>query len=263
MGILGSGSVHMSGRYAKKPVTGRLGAVNAVCQKCLQKGHWTYDCKASATVYQSRPSRTKQLMDPNYKPRFLGASELLPGDASKGKEGESAAKQDKKKRKKPASSTDDSDSSSSSDGSSSSSDDSSSSSDDSSSSSSSDSSSSDSSTGSDSSSSGSDASSSDSGSSSSDGSSSDSEEPPPKKKGRRSAPAPREDSVARPHELPRGQKEPRSSRGEGEHGNRSNGAHRSQVKEHANGGSYERGNMPAGKQETRKPKLKSRVIAPE
>ena len=62
-------------------------------------------------------------------------------------------------------------------------------------------------------------------------------------------------------QLPRGQKEPRSSRGEGEHGDRSNGAHRSQTASHANGGSHERGHR--SKEETRKPKLKSRVIAPE
>lgn len=29
----------------------------------LQAGHWTYECKNTA-VYQSRPTRTKQLMDP-------------------------------------------------------------------------------------------------------------------------------------------------------------------------------------------------------
>ncbi len=42
----------------------------------LQKGHWTYDCKASASVYQSRPSRTKQLMDPNVRPQ-LAMSDLF------------------------------------------------------------------------------------------------------------------------------------------------------------------------------------------
>lgn len=33
------------------------------CQKCLEKGHWTYDCKGKAK-YVSRPSRTKQLQKP-------------------------------------------------------------------------------------------------------------------------------------------------------------------------------------------------------
>lgn len=33
------------------------------CQKCLQKGHWTFQCKNDA-VYQKRPTRTKQFLDP-------------------------------------------------------------------------------------------------------------------------------------------------------------------------------------------------------
>lgn len=33
------------------------------CQKCLEFGHWTFDCKGSRP-YTSRPSRTKQLEKP-------------------------------------------------------------------------------------------------------------------------------------------------------------------------------------------------------
>lgn len=33
------------------------------CQKCLQEGHWTYECK-NERVYQSRPTRTQQLKNP-------------------------------------------------------------------------------------------------------------------------------------------------------------------------------------------------------
>ena len=41
-------------------------ASSAVCQKCLQKGHWTYECKNEA-AYRTRPSRTKELLRPNKK----------------------------------------------------------------------------------------------------------------------------------------------------------------------------------------------------
>lgn len=34
-----------------------------VCQRCLQPGHWTYQCKNEA-VYKSRPTRTQQLKNP-------------------------------------------------------------------------------------------------------------------------------------------------------------------------------------------------------
>lgn len=37
------------------------------CQKCLQKGHWTYQCKNEAR-YVTRPSRTQQLANPRLKP---------------------------------------------------------------------------------------------------------------------------------------------------------------------------------------------------
>lgn len=41
----------------------RTDAANATCQRCLQKGHYTYECKNPPT-YVSRPTRTKQLLDP-------------------------------------------------------------------------------------------------------------------------------------------------------------------------------------------------------
>ncbi|KZT19484.1 hypothetical protein NEOLEDRAFT_1077767 [Neolentinus lepideus HHB14362 ss-1] len=37
---------------------------STVCQKCLGTGHFTYQCKASARPYLSRPSRTQQLENP-------------------------------------------------------------------------------------------------------------------------------------------------------------------------------------------------------
>ncbi|TFK24994.1 hypothetical protein FA15DRAFT_591445 [Coprinopsis marcescibilis] len=39
---------------------------STVCQKCLERGHFTYQCKG-ARPYVSRPSRTKQLENPKLK----------------------------------------------------------------------------------------------------------------------------------------------------------------------------------------------------
>lgn len=39
------------------------GSAGLVCQRCLQTGHWTYECK-NAPVYKSRPTRTQQLKQP-------------------------------------------------------------------------------------------------------------------------------------------------------------------------------------------------------
>lgn len=40
------------------------------CQKCLKKGHYSYECKASvqSRPYISRPSRSQQLQNPKLKP---------------------------------------------------------------------------------------------------------------------------------------------------------------------------------------------------
>lgn len=44
------------------------------CQRCLQIGHWTYECK-NAPVYAKRVSRTKQLLKLDHKP---AAEPVLP-----------------------------------------------------------------------------------------------------------------------------------------------------------------------------------------
>lgn len=54
---------------------GMLGGGSQQCQKCLQPGHWTYECK-NEKVYISRPSRTQQLKNPKLRPPFMDASEL-------------------------------------------------------------------------------------------------------------------------------------------------------------------------------------------
>lgn len=45
---------------------------STTCQKCLKKGHYSYECKASAQErpYLSRPSRTQQLLNPKLKPQL-------------------------------------------------------------------------------------------------------------------------------------------------------------------------------------------------
>lgn len=42
------------------------------CQKCLQKGHYSYECTVSAQErpYKPRPSRTQQLLNPSLKPKL-------------------------------------------------------------------------------------------------------------------------------------------------------------------------------------------------
>ncbi|ORY08921.1 zinc knuckle-domain-containing protein [Clohesyomyces aquaticus] len=54
------------------------------CQKCLQRGHYSYECKASAQErpYKSRPSRTQQLLNPQLKPKLMTE---VPDDLQKKK----------------------------------------------------------------------------------------------------------------------------------------------------------------------------------
>jgi hypothetical protein len=49
------------------------------CQKCLQKGHYSYECTVSAQErpYKPRPSRTQQLLNPSLKPKL---TEDVPDD---------------------------------------------------------------------------------------------------------------------------------------------------------------------------------------
>jgi hypothetical protein len=57
----------------RRPGTGRSKAsADTLCQKCLKRGHYSYECKATAQErpYQSRPSRTQQLLNPKLKPKL-------------------------------------------------------------------------------------------------------------------------------------------------------------------------------------------------
>lgn len=55
------------------PPGGRSKATaTTLCQKCLQRGHYSYECKAQTQdrPYQSRPSRTQQLANPKLAPKL-------------------------------------------------------------------------------------------------------------------------------------------------------------------------------------------------
>ncbi|EUC34461.1 hypothetical protein COCCADRAFT_35913 [Bipolaris zeicola 26-R-13] len=57
----------------RRPGAGRSKAsADTLCQKCLQRGHYSYECKAPAQErpYKSRPSRTQQLLNPKLKPKL-------------------------------------------------------------------------------------------------------------------------------------------------------------------------------------------------
>ncbi|KAF1345617.1 hypothetical protein EJ07DRAFT_145815, partial [Lizonia empirigonia] len=57
----------------RRPGTGPSKASpTTLCQKCLQRGHYSYECKASAQErpYKSRPSRTQQLLNPQLQPKL-------------------------------------------------------------------------------------------------------------------------------------------------------------------------------------------------
>ncbi|CAG8595026.1 8430_t:CDS:2 [Paraglomus brasilianum] len=56
--MFGSGA---SGR--RYPSTTSRASPSTQCQKCLEYGHWTFECKNSR-VYRARPTRTQQLTKP-------------------------------------------------------------------------------------------------------------------------------------------------------------------------------------------------------
>ncbi|KAG9659731.1 hypothetical protein KCU95_g19250, partial [Aureobasidium melanogenum] len=64
-------------RYGKSAFVGgassnNRASANTTCQKCLQKGHYSYECKAQAQErpYISRPSRSQQFLNPKLKPKL-------------------------------------------------------------------------------------------------------------------------------------------------------------------------------------------------
>ncbi|RAK93664.1 hypothetical protein BO79DRAFT_186350 [Aspergillus costaricaensis CBS 115574] len=57
---------------------------STLCQKCLKRGHYSYECKVTAQErpYTSRPSRTQQLLNPKLRPQL---SADVPSDSSRTK----------------------------------------------------------------------------------------------------------------------------------------------------------------------------------
>jgi hypothetical protein len=105
-------------------------AANATCQRCFQKGHWTFDCKNDVN-YKARPSRTAMLKNPRLRPKqgmqeeapevplnsFLGDDRDRGIDLASRKRtaaDDKPSKKSKKKKKKKKKKKDDSSSSSSS-----------------------------------------------------------------------------------------------------------------------------------------------------
>ncbi|KAI1008132.1 hypothetical protein K3495_g85 [Podosphaera aphanis] len=70
-------------RFGRKPNIGGASKAtpSTLCQKCLVKGHYSYECKTIAQnrPYVSRPSRTQQLRDPKLVPELTNSTpnELL------------------------------------------------------------------------------------------------------------------------------------------------------------------------------------------
>ena len=52
----------------------------AKCQKCLQTGHYTYECKEKERAYVSRPSRTQQLKNPKLAQKYADFTGDEPPD---------------------------------------------------------------------------------------------------------------------------------------------------------------------------------------
>ncbi|KAK1073923.1 hypothetical protein LTR12_001330 [Friedmanniomyces endolithicus] len=54
-----------------------------LCQKCLKRGHFSYECTASKQdrPYVSRPSRTQQLLNPELAPKIVEATKPAAAEA--------------------------------------------------------------------------------------------------------------------------------------------------------------------------------------
>ncbi|KAH8730258.1 zinc knuckle-domain-containing protein [Phaeosphaeriaceae sp. PMI808] len=100
----------------RRPGAGRSKAsAETLCQKCLKRGHYSYECKASAQErpYASRPSRTQQLLNPKLKPKLttevpddLLRKKGLADEILKKKEDERSGRNQKRSRSPSTSSVD-------------------------------------------------------------------------------------------------------------------------------------------------------------
>jgi hypothetical protein len=79
----------------------RAAPASVQCQKCLKRGHYSYECKASAQErpYVSRPSRSQQLRNPKLVPKLTNDSPN-PLEKKKGIADEELAKKDAERARK-------------------------------------------------------------------------------------------------------------------------------------------------------------------
>merc|ERR1711957_252702 len=90
-------------QVGKSREAAKYNAADKVCQTCGFAGLWTWECKEKRGAkckpkYNSRPTRTQQLLNPKCRPRLMRQDETLP-------ELKKEKKEDKKKRKRKVSSS--------------------------------------------------------------------------------------------------------------------------------------------------------------
>ncbi|KAI3322419.1 zinc knuckle-domain-containing protein [Xylariaceae sp. AK1471] len=75
---------------------------NVQCQKCLKRGHYSYECKASAQErpYVPRPSRTQQLVNPKLVPKLTSDTTDALQKTKKGLADEQLAKREAERARK-------------------------------------------------------------------------------------------------------------------------------------------------------------------
>ncbi|KAI1182549.1 zinc knuckle-domain-containing protein [Nemania serpens] len=84
---------------------------NVQCQKCLKRGHYSYECKISGQErpYVARPSRTQQLLNPKLVPK-LASDSIEAIQKTKGLADQELAKREAERARKRESEQDDADS---------------------------------------------------------------------------------------------------------------------------------------------------------
>jgi hypothetical protein len=60
----------------------RHDATNFTCQRCLKRGHFTYDCTSSDSAYNARPTATSRLNDRYQGVKTRDIVNVLPPTAS-------------------------------------------------------------------------------------------------------------------------------------------------------------------------------------
>ncbi|KAI0440224.1 zinc knuckle-domain-containing protein [Xylaria telfairii] len=84
---------------------------NVQCQKCLKRGHYSYECKASTQErpYVARPSRTQQLFNPKLAPKLASETTNALQDTKGLADQELAKREAERARKRELEQDDDSD----------------------------------------------------------------------------------------------------------------------------------------------------------